>query len=201
MAYSHGIRWNDELIIKYLNEVVSKMNIDYFPTHKEIEDFYGNEGLTNKISEKGTDYWAKKLNLPLKDSETKLGLIYEKKAIKDIYDNTGLNSELMIPRFPYDLLTNKKVKVDVKASHCYVRKGVVYFTFNLEKKCPTCDIFILYCLEDDETIIKTIIFPANLVVGKSQIGVGMNSKWDLYRDKWDYIVKFNDFYKDVIKQQ
>ena len=196
MGYTHGESWNDELIERKIKEVVEKLNLDHFPTHAEIIKTFGSRGLASKISKhKGTVYWAEKLGLPLKYSETSFGNKFEIEAITDIFENTGLHSVQTSSRHPYDLIVNNSVKVDVKASKEFINNcNSKAFSFNLEKREPTCDIFILYCLNDDETYRKVLIVPACSLLGQTQIGVGDKSKWDFYMNRWDFIKQYSDFF-------
>lgn len=196
MGYTRGTVWTDEVIEKKIMEVVEKLNLDHFPTHSEIIKALGNKGLAVKISKyKGTVFWAEKMGLPIKYSETSFGNRFEIKCISDIFENTGLHSVQTSSRHPYDLLVNNSVKVDVKVSkeftnNCHTKS----FTFNLEKREPTCDIFILYCLEDDESVRKALIIPACSLLGQTQIGVGDKSKWDFYINRWDFIQQYSEFF-------
>ena len=197
MGYTHGTEWNDELIEKKILEVVHELNIDHFPTHSEIIMVLGNKGLAAKISKyKGSVYWAEKLGLPLKYSETSFGNKFEIIAISDIFENTGLHSVQTSSRHPYDILVNNSVKIDVKVSKEFASNNCSkYYSFNLEKREPTCDIFVLYCLNDNESCNKTLIIPSCALMGQTQVGVGRKSKWDFYTNKWDYIRQYNDFFE------
>lgn len=206
MGYTHGIPWNDDLIKENIMIVVEKLNLDHFPTHSEMIEVFGNKSLACKIAKhKGTVYWAEKLGLPLKYSDTTFGNKYEIKAISDIYENVELNSVQTSSRHPYDLLTDNSVKIDVKVSKEFTNNcNSKAFAFNLEKKNPTCDIFLLYCLNDDETYRKVLIIPSCSVIGKTQIGVGENSKWNRYENRWEIVKQYSEFFgrykyqKDVI---
>lgn len=116
-----------------------------------------------------------------------------------------MNSVQTSSRHPYDLLTDNSVKIDVKVSKEFTNNcNSKAFTFNLEKKNPTCDIFLLYCLNDDETCRKVLIIPSCSTLGKTQIGVGENSKWNRYENRWEIIKQYSEFFgkykyqKDVI---
>lgn len=196
MGYTHGEAWTDELIEQKIKEVVEKLNLDHFPTHTEIVKALGNKGLASKISKhKGTVYWAEKLGIPLKYSETTFGNKFEIEAISDIFENTGLHSVQTSSRHPYDLIVDNSVKIDVKVSKEFTNNcNSKAFSFNLEKREPTCDIFILYCLNDDETYRKVLIIPACSLLGQTQIGVGDNSKWNFYSERWDFIKQYSDFF-------
>lgn len=196
MGYTHGEVWTDEIIEQKIKEVVEKLNLDHFPTHSEIIKALGSRGLASKISKhKGTVYWAEKLGLPLKYSETSFGNKFEIEAITDIFENTGLHSVQTSSKHPYDLIVDNSVKVDVKVSKEFINNcNSKAFSFNLEKREPTCDIFILYCLNDDETYRKVLIVPACSLLGQTQIGVGNKSKWDFYMNRWDFIKQYSDFF-------
>ena len=196
MGYTHGTSWTDDSIEKAILEVVDRLNLDHFPTHSEMCSVFGNKGLACKISKhKGTVYWAEKLGLPLSYSETSFGNKFEIIAIADIFENTSLKSVQTSSRHPYDLLTDNSVKIDVKVAKAFENNcKAKAFSFNLEKREPTCDIFILYCLNDDETYKKVLIIPSCSLSGQTQLGVGENSKWDYFQEKWNYILDYSEFY-------
>lgn len=196
MGVTKRIHWDDDLIELKLIEVVNNNKLNHFPTHSEMISYFGNKALAIKISKHGgTVYWAEKLGLPLKSSETTFGDKYESIAVSDIYAHTGLVSILMSERYPYDLLVDNSVKVDVKAAFAFTNNcNSRAHSFNLEKREPTCDIYVLYCLTDEETYDKVLIIPSCRVVGQTQIGVGKNSKWDAYINQWEYIKEYSEFY-------
>ena len=196
MGYTHGNAWTDELIEKKIWEVVETLKWDHFPTHTEMTKVLGDKSLACKISKyKGTIFWAEKLGLTLRYSETSFGNKYEAVAIDDIFENTGLHSVQTSSRHPYDLLTDNAVKIDVKVSKAFTNNcGAKAYSFNLEKREPTCDIFILYCLNDDETYDKVLIIPSCSLLGQTQVGVGLVSKWDFYNGKWNYISEYSRFF-------
>lgn len=198
IGHSHGTCWTDEMVVFEIKRVVQSLELDRFPTHSEIEQFYGNKSLTNKISKSGgTKYWASKLGYGVKDCESEFGDYFERYAIDDIYQHTGLSSYKNKVGYPYDITTNRHIKVDIKSSTIIENNyGYKFHSFNLEKKEPTCDIYILYCLNDNDEIHKTIIIPSCHVYGQTQIGISAygNSKWDKYRNQWKWFEKYNDFY-------
>lgn len=198
IGHSHGTCWTDEMVVSEINRVVQSLELDRFPTHSEIEQFYGNKSLTNKISKSGgTKYWASRLGYGVKDCESEFGDYFERYAIDDIYQHTGLSSYKNKVGYPYDITTNKHIKVDIKSSTIIKNiYGYKLHSFNLEKKEPTRDIYILYCLNDNDEIHKTIIIPSCHVYGQTQIGISAygNSKWDKYRDQWEWFNTYNDFY-------
>lgn len=200
MGYVHGRKWEDGDVEKEIMNVVDTLKLNRFPTKEEMIEFYGNKSLTSKISHSGgSKYYASILNLKLKDCESEFGGFYEDYTIDNIREHTGLSSVQMEIKYPYDILTNGNIKVDVKTSKKLYRKecAMPYYSFNLEKRDPTCDIFIFYCLNEELYIDKTIIIPSCLLAGKTQVGMGGLSKWDAYIDRWDYFDMYDKFYKSV----
>ena len=200
MGYTYGHKWTYESTKEEIIKICASLGISYFPTKSEVINFCGNNALSNRISRSGgTKYWAKELNLPIKDCESNFGNKYELIAAEDIEKNTGLTSVQTKPRYPYDLLTDNNIKVDAKVSkqiftNCHTWQN----SFNIEKKQPTCDIFILYCLDRYSNYIKTVIIPSCILSGQTQIGVGKESKWDKYRDAWEVFYEYKKFYDDLI---
>lgn len=187
-----------------IKRVVEALELDRFPTHSEIEKFFGNKALTNKISKTGgTKHWAKVLGYGVKNCESEFGDRFERHAMHDIFNNVGLKSFKNKVGYPYDLATNSHIKVDVKSSTINERNDCSYFSFNLEKRFPTCDIFILYFINNADEICKTYIIPSCHVCGQTQIGITAygKSKWDSYKDKWDIFHIYNEFYQILMSQK
>lgn len=200
MGYTHGRKWNDGDVESEIMNIVNTMKLDHFPTKKEMENFYGNKALSNKVSKSGgSRYYAGLLNLKIVSCESEFGNFYEEFAIDDIFEHTGMQSVHTNARYPYDILTDGNIKVDVKSSQKLKRKksAFPYYSFNLEKREPTCDIYIFYCMNDDLHIEKTIIIPSCILSGKTQVGMGGLSKWDVYSDKWEYFEMYRRFYNNV----
>lgn len=204
MGYTHGREWTDEDVKNDIMNIVNTLKLDYFPSKREIIDFYGNYSLASKISRSGgSRYYADLLNLKIAPTESDFGNFYEDYAIDDIAQNTGFKSIHTDVKYPYDILTNGNIKVDVKASKKIKRNNSAfpYYSFNLEKREPTCDLFIFYCLDDECEIERTVIIPSCILSGKTQLGMGGLSKWEVYEDKWNYFKMYDDFYKSVESTQ
>lgn len=200
MGYAHGRKWKDGEVEQDIMKIVDTNKLDHFPTKQEMNDFYGNKALSNKVSRSGgSRYYAGLLNLKIVSCESDFGNFYEEFAIDDIRENTGFDSIHTDVKYPYDILTSGNIKVDVKASKKIKRKNSAfpYHSFNLEKREPTCDLFIFYCLDDDCQISKTIIVPSCILAGKTQVGMGGLSKWEAYENKWEYFSMYDEFYKKV----
>lgn len=198
MGYTHGNRWTDEKLQDCIFEIVSALKLDHFPTHSELNSYFGTNAVSLALSRHGgTRKWAEKLEMKIFECESEFGNQYELIAISDIENETGLKSIQTKPRYPYDLLTNRNIKVDVKVSkQIFTNCNSWQNTFNLEKKEPTCDIFVLYCLDKDGCLLKRIIIPSCVLSGQTQIGVGNDSKWDKYVDNWSLFVKYQRFYDE-----
>lgn len=200
MGYVHGKRWTEDEVKEKIMEIVNELNLDYFPTKTQMNEFYGDKSLSSKVSKLGSQYYAGLLGLKLSYCESEFGNVFEELAIDEIRENTGFLSLHTNSRYPYDLLTNGNIKVDVKASKRLKGKDSDFhiYSFNLEKREPTCDIFIFYCINENMEIDKRIIIPSCLLSGKTQLGVGGLSKWDAYIDKWEYFDAYNEFYNSII---
>lgn len=205
MGYTHGNRWSDELIIENVLRIMEELDLKTFPTHSEMEQCKDGKALAVKISKSGgTKFWADKMGIKIKSCESEVGDYYERYALNDIYENTLLGGYKNQIRYPYDLTINNNIKVDVKASHIITRKDdYKYYSFNLEKKEPTCDIYILYCVDDKNEIVKTYIIPSCFTYGQTQVGItalGKSKKWERFKDKWGYFEKYNSFYEELVKE-
>jgi hypothetical protein len=201
MGYTHGKRWTDEKVEKEVKKVMVALNINRFPTRSEMELVTRNHGLSVKISKSGGfKEWAKKLNLPLKESETQLGQEYEEIIRNIIKKETGYIFELTNTKHPYDLYLDG-VKIDVKVSNRhYPEKNYYYYTFNLEKIPPTCDIYVCLC-KNKSHIDKILVIPSTEIDAINQLSIGKESKYDKYKDRFDYIEEYYNFYnkRELIK--
>jgi hypothetical protein len=198
MSYAHGYQWTNDEAEKAILEAKTGLELDRMPSRSELERFFGNTQLTNRISKtQGFSYWAGRLGLAIKESETCFGKQYEFMAAQKIQD-MGYVVTQMSQNFPYDLLVENSVKIDVKTSKLYEGKNGNFFTFNLEKPFTTCDIYVLYLCHTPDDIKGTLIIPSKFVFKNNQISVGQYSSiYDKYADKWDYIKQFVEFQRSI----
>ena len=194
MGYAHGRQWTEEEIIKEIKNVMNTLGLEKrIPSYKEYKMVLGDYSLNNAISRRGgNEHFRKILNLEEKESETRLGIEGEKQ-IKTILENKEYKVEITNLRHPYDLLVNDNIKIDIKTSKKHNTKGKYnIYRFNLEKEKPTCDLYILNCLDDN----KILIIPSKYLK-QEYISIGENSKYDVYKDRFDYIKKYDEFYKSI----
>lgn len=198
MGYTHGKHWNEKMIEEEIRLVMKDAEIDTMPTQSIMKEYTGSLGLNNAISRSGGFIaWANRLNIEHKGLETVLGERFEDYCKNYMMEKLGLDVETMKRGHPYDLLVNKNIKVDVKTSRLYDKEFSCY-TFNLEKRYPTCDVFVAYCISEGKEIIKTYVVPSKILSGLTQLSVGVTkSRYDIYLDKWDVIKKYDDFYKSL----
>lgn len=193
------IKWTDELIKEKLIEAMNALELDRMPTRSECEKYYHNCALTNAVTRKGGWYaWANRLGLEIKDSETTVGKSYEKAAEEKLI-SLGYDVRRMPQNFPYDILVDDSIKIDVKASHLYNGPHGSFYTFNLDKQYATCDCYILYMLDESNEIQGVMIVPSKFVIANSQISIGKDkSKYHRFKNRWDYISQMVDLLESVI---
>jgi maleate cis-trans isomerase len=198
MGHTHGIRWTDELVKEEIYKIMKALNIKRMPSRSEMKSVRKDDALSNKIAKTGGfRHWAKKLNLTLKECETNIGQDYEK-LVKVMIQEKGYEVKSMTTKHPYDLLVNQNIKIDVKVARPYVSKiNSKYHTFNLEKKYPTCDIYVFVCLDEEEYIERILIIPSKYL-RQTQLSIGKESIYNKYLDKWGYIDKYKEFYDEAI---
>ena len=180
-------------------EVVSGLQLDRMPSRSECNEYFGNGGLSGVITKRyGWVELAGQMGLEIKESETGFGKMFERKAAEYL-KSCGFDVRRMPQNFPYDLLLNDCVKVDVKASKLY--RGTVgsFYTFNLEKPFATCDFYLLLTVDDDNNIIRKMIVPSHHVFANNQISVGEHkSKYHRYTDRTDLLDVASEFWSDVV---
>ena len=194
MGYAQGERWSEEKIKEKVWEVVNGMELNRMPTNSECVQFFNDHKLSNAISKKiGWGKLAQEMGLTAKDSETYFGKSQEKKAREELI-SLGYEVRQMSSNFPYDLLVEDCIKIDVKASRLYKGSAGSFYSFNLEKPYSTCDIYLLYLIDDDGKTKDVLVLPSKFVPTNTQISVGeKKSKYYKYSKKWNYIDEYLDF--------
>lgn len=197
MGYAHGIRWTNEKIENAIKDVMKIAKINSMPTHSQMKDITGNEALSNAVSKHGgSKYWAQRLGIEIKTCESKIGYEFECECMSNLISN-GYDCELTKARYPYDLLVNRNIKIDVKCSNLFEGDKGKFYTFNLGKSMPTCDIFVCYCM-DKNIIQKVYVIPSCVLSGKTQLSIGQKSKYDRYIDSWNVVKIYDSFYDSMI---
>ena len=202
MGYTHGTKWTDEAIKDGIMNVVNGFELDRMPSRAEVRRYYNDERLTNAITKRpgGWARVASELGLKIKESETYFGKRHEHIAGEKL-KSIGYEVVQMPQNFPYDLLINDAIKLDVKVSRLYRGKHGNFYSFNLEKPYTTCDILLLITLEDNNAIKDYYIVPSAFVPKNSQISMGQHkSKYDKYKDRWDYLERYDKFINQEIIQ-
>ena len=194
-------KWTEEAIEKGIFEVMEKAEIKTMPTSSLITQITGRYSLSVAIQKHGGfAFWASKLGLEMSNCETRVGQSFENICINDLI-KFGYDCESTNARYPYDILADF-VKIDVKVSNLYNGKTGDFYTFNLEKSKPTCDIFVAYCIDERKDIKKVYVIPAVVLQGKTQLSIGKtSSKYDKYLTAWDIVKKYNDFYRSIADEQ
>ncbi|ADL53239.1 hypothetical protein [Clostridium cellulovorans] len=195
MGYTHGIRWTKEKIYDEVRKVMKALDINRMPSDKECTLATKSHGLGIAISRNGGFKGiAEEMNLKQSDSESKTGFDAEM-MIKELLENKGYRVEKMSARHPYDLLVNDNIKIDVKAANKYTHQNQwSCYSFNLEKSNPTCDIYVIVCIDEN----KILIIPSKFLK-QTQLSIGDHkSKYNIYQDRWDYIEQYDKFYKQIV---
>jgi hypothetical protein len=198
MGYVKGVRWNDDLIKDKVFEVMEALSIDRMPSEAECKNHFHDCRLSNAIIRRGGFHnLAHEMGLPVKNSETYFGKKQEEIALEMLVSK-GFTVRRMSQNFPYDLLVDDCVKVDVKASHLYKGKNGSFYTFNLEKPYATCDVYLLFALDDKNEIDSVFVVPSKFVIANTQISIGEHkSKYHRFRDCWEYIESVSNFWDSV----
>ena len=192
-------KWTHEKVIQGVKDVMNAYGLDRMPSRNECDKFYGDYCLSNVITKRyGWYKLAKELGLPIKDSDTYFGKTQEG-AVCEMLVSKGFEPTRMPQNFPYDILVDNCVKVDVKASHLYKGKQGNFYTFNIEKKFATCDVYVLLTLDDENNIINTFVVPSVFVIKNTQISIGeFASRYDKFKDRWDYILDLSNHFGGLV---
>ena len=190
------IVWSDALIESKILECKEGLNLNRMPSANEMAKYFGNYALSNKIS-KGIGFygWSVNLGLPMKLSETQTGKNGEAIAAKEL-EQLGYCVERMTTGYPYDLMVNAVVKVDVKFSNLYHGVNGDFYSFRLNKAYPTCDVYILIA-NDDNGNKKLYVVPSKDVHQK-QVSIGSgHSVYEKYLGRLDFLDAYEKAFKEV----
>ena len=172
MGYTGGIIWTDALIEKGIRKIADTFEPRRMPSNREVVEHEGNYALANAIQKNGGySYWANKLGLERKYSDTKLGIAGES-HIAHLLRQRGHEVDTTSVKFPYDLLIDGCIKVDVKTANESDVHGYPIHSYRLAKRKQTCDFYIFY--EADTG--RVYVVPANKLNGQVQVGMGLESK-------------------------
>ena len=190
--------WTERDIENGINEIRHAWLLERMPSMAEVKMYYGDCRLTNAISKSGGfRYWAKKMGLEVKDSESQLGYECEM-MVMQLLKEQGYDCEKTSIRHPYDLLVNGCVKIDVKVARVSKCRTSDSYSFRLAKPQQTCDVYIAVCLGDSAEPKKTYIIPSHVMTGKKQLTLGIvHSKYDEYIDRWDIIDQFLNAFERI----
>jgi hypothetical protein len=198
MGYTNGERWTEDKIKSEILKVVKVLNLERMPSNTEIQMVMGDSRLSNAIRRQGGFYsLGESLGLPIKPSETQTGKGYEEYAV-GLLVNRGYKVERMSVRHPYDLLVNDNIKIDTKAGNPYFLKGSRVHTIGINKKNATCDLYMIFALDENSNVEKLFIIPGSRLKLTS-LNFGEDSKYDKYLDRWDLIEKYDRFYKSIVQ--
>lgn len=185
------MKWNDEEIEKAIKESCRILVIERMPTRSELESI-GRNDLACKLSKgnEGFRFWANRLKLTLKSSETLRGNKFEEIAfnqLSEMFPNLKITN--MNQNHPFDLLAGKHVKIDVKVGELHHFFGTPSYTFRTGKKFGSCDLYLCYGLENGEIKDIFVIPVSEAIVTTLNICIGGKSKYLKYRERWDLVDK------------
>ena len=192
--------WTNELIeqeIKNFIDTEVEANGD-FPSCCLLRKKHRTD-LSNAITRSGGFiYWRDRMGYKTNKCKSEIGWQGEK-IIEEILINKGYNVHKEPITCIYDYTINHYVRVDCKYSRIYHNKQGDFFSCKL-KHYKDCDIFIIICKYNDNHY-KVLVIPHIAVFNQSQISIGLNnSKWDCYENKFEYINKYESFYKKLIEE-
>jgi len=111
-------------------------------------------------------------------------------------ESLGIKNELMSFGSPYDILTESKIRIDVKTCLTESRHGgaSTYFHFSTRKDIKTtCDFFVLYAIKYNRfwVIPSSAIPNINAIYIKSNDGRGWRDakykEWNKYENRFDLL--------------
>lgn len=193
----YGHKWTEDKLRDELLKCIDLLMLDRMPTAEELKSIGRNDVHVKVSRTKKYSGWAKELGLQLKSCETRVGQEWEGQLASFIALIGPHRVERMSTKYPYDLLIDGCVKVDVKTAKPHYKFGYRVQTFGINKTEPTCDIYILVALDENGKMEKMYVIPSHLMKMKT-FHLRSESTWDAYIGRWDFIRKYSDFYHRVV---
>ena len=153
MNSSRRNKWTSEKIVARLLPVADELK--RMPSARELR-IRGHNDLACAVGRcGGFRWWAGRLGLMLKDSETMRGLRWED-AEERYFKSVGFDVERQTVKAPFDLLVNKN-RVDVKSAKWTVCQHTRGFVFAGLKRGVDCDFFDLVCVNENKLIERFVV--------------------------------------------
>jgi hypothetical protein len=113
-------------------------------------------------------------------------------------DSVGIKNKLMPFGSPYDIITNRGIRIDVKTSKKLTKdpKGISeYYRFRISKDTKSeCDFFIFYAINDERYwIIPFDVLPKteSIYIRKTADGISWKNalykEWNKYENRFDLL--------------
>lgn len=194
--------WTEEKIGLAIKKSMNDLSIQRMPTRSELDNI-GLGDLSNAISKSEYKFsgWAEKLKLKTKSSETNTGRNYEKIAEKNIREKfPSLCIEQMSANYPFDILIENSVKIDVKVGKMHTHFRTPAYTFRTGKKYGSCDLYLCYGLDTEGNVKEVFLIPSNKAATTTiNICIGGKSKYLKYKDRWDFIERLVKSFEEATK--
>lgn len=187
--------WTHEKILEQILDVMQELCINRLPTKKEMNKVTGSWSLYSAMRKfGGVEYWANILNVKAGSEAKNFGMKFENIA-GDILENKKFKIDRMRDGYPFDILVNDKVKIDVKTSKQHkLKNDEIEYIFFVNEKYPTSDFYMMLGVNENREKIKVIyIIPSYMVKGTVRIRYG--KKFNKYINRFDLIEKLDKFYK------
>lgn len=189
-----NITWTDKRIESELIESMRMLGLTRMPTAAELRDLYGDNRLAGRVSRDGYECWAQRIGVPMADNQHGFAVGWEKYTI-GILRGWYYQCEPTSIKHPYDLLINGSVKADVKASKM---DETGRYNFHIAKNLPKADVYIMWCVADNEDVMDVYIIPAHILYGHPNIAIRPGkSKLDCYRNRWDIIDTLSETFQKM----
>ena len=190
------VKYTDKDICNKIREIMDSLGLDRFPTYHEMQNYTGSTAFVQLVARRGgSKYFSDMMSVEWKNAYT-FGTDFEAVAVEDIKTHTGMDVVFTQNQYPYDAVVGNGIKVDVKVAKPDTNG---FHQFALHRKEPTCGLYMFYKLAEDGTILCRFIIPACVLRGQQKVTVGENSKWDVYKDRWDYFEQYAEFYDSLKK--
>ncbi len=192
-------KWTDERLRSDILKVVNYFSLDRMPTYTECLKYHQSKSLAHAIARNGGyKYWAKRLNLPIKESETSFGQKGEDIAC-EVLKSKGYCVENLSTIAPYDLIIDHNVRVDVKSSRLNDKDGKEFYHFNFNtSKLHKCDLYLCLGFDEEGEVLQHFYFiPSSFVGTSAEIYSKSSNKYGKYKNNLEFLDFYRNFYSEL----
>lgn len=167
-------------------------SLGHFPSVADLRQMGRNDLSCAMTKRGGYRFWSKQTGFQPIFSDSDLGWEGEKN-VSEILKSKGFDAkERQELKCPYDILVNKRIRIDVKSAKAATYNNGYTGWFYRIGKSVSCDIVIFYRFDEKDCFIVPWY-----ELGETNITIMGDSKYEIFRERYDIIEKMSKTYNEL----